>query len=694
MDKWWADGEHRLALGVFQGGGAKGIAYAGALQAFAQEKYWFSQVAGSSAGAITAVLVAAGVHTNDLEDLTADALRRVRKPALRLAIGTAEGVFTNRRLGAWLDAQLRERTRTIDGPAVIGSSPVTFAELERASGIACHVVVLDLATGTPMVFCGALTPDAAVVDAVLASSAIPGGLNPGRAIMNEPTRPVVHHLVDGGAWANFPTFVFRDAGWRRWAFDDSETVCDTLDAPLFGFTVNGVDSTPPTTKLRSLLPHTNQQDPQFDLGAGRSADSYVASAVSWVLGAHLLRGLALLATIALGYALYGHLPEIILDWSDLVVGHWPLDRMAPLLFIAGAAAILAGAFAAIAMPLGILLLGRILAFSVLPSIRAAMGVATKAPPWAGAMPDATVVNLVVDDAVRTTSFGLGSTLRRRVISKARKDTLHHLTTTSLQPPLVRSNGSGRPDFHLEAERGAESLTCATDEQGESAREATTTEWTRNALAAACHLISAPYRWIGNSQKFGFVAAGVLGLVAAFSFCWVTIEALKRGSAMLFLGASVLAVLALATAGRPLQSKAQARAAGRKVGRGSDLAMIGVATVVFALLSGWFAGAVDHANQPATITRASEAKQADRALYEADLRTGGQARFETPVQLRVGEKVRLQQCHEGMCRLAGVPDATGEFVLAAAFGLMAFGVLLLGADEFWYRRFRRAVGGAD
>lgn len=209
--------------------------------------------------------------------------------------------------------------------------------------------------------------------------------------------------------------------------------------------------------------------------------------------------MALLATIVLGYALYGHLPETILAWSEWVVGRWPLDRMAPLVFIAGAAAILAGALAAILVPLGLLLLGRILAFSVLPSFRAAMGVATKTPPWAGAMPGATLVNLVVHRNDRTTSFGLDSSLQRSVICKAREDTRHQLTSATLQPPLVSGSTSGDPEFLFEGEPGAKPRTRATAEQPNSERKATLAERTRRRLAPAC--IGATYRWLGDAERF-------------------------------------------------------------------------------------------------------------------------------------------------------------------------------------------------
>lgn len=59
-------------LGIFQGGGAKGFAYIGALRACERYGIKFKAVAGTSAGAITAALVAAGATSSDLLDISND----------------------------------------------------------------------------------------------------------------------------------------------------------------------------------------------------------------------------------------------------------------------------------------------------------------------------------------------------------------------------------------------------------------------------------------------------------------------------------------------------------------------------------------------------------------------------------------------------------------------------------------------
>ncbi len=61
--------ETKLIYAIFQGGGAKGIAHLGAVAAVEEElKLAFAGVAGASAGAFVAALVADGYRSDELLD--------------------------------------------------------------------------------------------------------------------------------------------------------------------------------------------------------------------------------------------------------------------------------------------------------------------------------------------------------------------------------------------------------------------------------------------------------------------------------------------------------------------------------------------------------------------------------------------------------------------------------------------------
>lgn len=59
----------KQVCGIFDAGGVKGVALAGAAKAFEQEGYTFSYCAGTSAGSIAAALLAAGYSSSELVDM-------------------------------------------------------------------------------------------------------------------------------------------------------------------------------------------------------------------------------------------------------------------------------------------------------------------------------------------------------------------------------------------------------------------------------------------------------------------------------------------------------------------------------------------------------------------------------------------------------------------------------------------------
>lgn len=61
-------GDWMYADGVFEGGGVKGFAYLGAIHCFDQAGYKFRKTAGTSAGCLPAVFLAAGVSMDRLTD--------------------------------------------------------------------------------------------------------------------------------------------------------------------------------------------------------------------------------------------------------------------------------------------------------------------------------------------------------------------------------------------------------------------------------------------------------------------------------------------------------------------------------------------------------------------------------------------------------------------------------------------------
>ncbi len=219
--RWWQDRGKIpvLVAGVFEGGGAKGIAYAGALKAMKETGCWFTAVAGASAGAITAALVAAGLEPDEIEEETSRGLLSLSGGLLRglRRLAPSGAYYDSAELHRWLERILACQVTGLSGVQA-SSEGVTFVELFAATGIELNVVAADLTLRRQIVFSHLDTPHCQVAQAVLASSAIPFAFGSGALAMtcsDDPAPGRRHHLiVDGGVWANYPDFVFRDPSFR------------------------------------------------------------------------------------------------------------------------------------------------------------------------------------------------------------------------------------------------------------------------------------------------------------------------------------------------------------------------------------------------------------------------------------------------------------------------------------------------
>lgn len=216
LPRYWFQESAQISqrfYGAFEGGGAKGVAYAGALLAMKEQALWFRGVCGASAGAITAALVAAGLDPEDLDDLIQVGLNTIKTgvfSGLRRLHSTT-GYFTSNDLRDWIEGVLKAQVgRDSDGP------PVTFRDLYEASGIELNVVAADLSRRRQVVFSTWETPTCSVADAVAASSAIPVAFASHTLEVPDEDGSVWHHtIVDGGIWSNLPSFVFEDSEFRE-----------------------------------------------------------------------------------------------------------------------------------------------------------------------------------------------------------------------------------------------------------------------------------------------------------------------------------------------------------------------------------------------------------------------------------------------------------------------------------------------
>jgi NTE family protein len=216
------------ADGVFEGGGVKGIAFVGALQAFEEAGYQWQNVAGTSAGAVASSLIAAGY--------TAAELRTIMETRVEFGRMTDAGLLGNVPLvGPWLNLLVHEGFYR--GDYFLGLMRTLLAEKMRKERVTfadftlpkepfdseeaylsrfkyrLHVVASNITRNELMVLpqdvakLGLDPDDFEVALAVRMSISIPYFFMPVRVA--EAAHPRSKHwVVDGGLLSNFPIRYF------------------------------------------------------------------------------------------------------------------------------------------------------------------------------------------------------------------------------------------------------------------------------------------------------------------------------------------------------------------------------------------------------------------------------------------------------------------------------------------------------
>ncbi|KAA9007498.1 patatin-like phospholipase family protein [Paenibacillus spiritus] len=202
--------------GVFEGGGVKGIALAGAVQACEEAGCVFHRVAGTSSGSIVASLLAAGYTGEEMGTIIRQTsfrsfLRRapifntaLLGPALRVML--KKGLYSGEALEAWIRGILRKK------------GVVTFRDLPKDR---LRIIASDISDGRLVVLPDGLRaygidPDAfEVAKAVRISCSIPYFFDPvvlrrsGDAAKGRSFADQLVYMVDGGLLSNFPIWLFE-----------------------------------------------------------------------------------------------------------------------------------------------------------------------------------------------------------------------------------------------------------------------------------------------------------------------------------------------------------------------------------------------------------------------------------------------------------------------------------------------------
>ena len=223
--------ELRRADAVFEGGGVKGIGLVGALEVAEEHGYQCVNVAGTSAGAIVASLVASG-HTAVEIKAIMDKLdyRKFQDKGVidtvpvigpLISLGLEKGIYEGKYLHDLIsDLLARKGVRTF-GDLVLPE----FASDERYR-FRLQVIASDVSRGRMVVLprdahkYGIRPEELSVADAVRMSMSIPFFFEP-VTLTDQETREQ-SYIVDGGVLSNYPIWLFDDPGpdpeWPTFGF--------------------------------------------------------------------------------------------------------------------------------------------------------------------------------------------------------------------------------------------------------------------------------------------------------------------------------------------------------------------------------------------------------------------------------------------------------------------------------------------
>ena len=226
------NGKNKLkADAVFEGGGVKGIGLVGAVAVAEEKGYQWINVAGTSAGAIVAALVAAGYTSTELKKVMDELdynnfkdrsfLDRIPLAGPIASLIFEKGIYEGNFLDNWMNELLREK-----GIKTFGDLIVEEYKDSESYRYRLRVIASDISRGRLLVlpqdiaYFGIRPEDLNVAAAVRMSMSIPFFFEP--VVLKNMRTNEVSYIVDGGLLSNFPV----------WLFDSEGTIPEW---PTFGF---------------------------------------------------------------------------------------------------------------------------------------------------------------------------------------------------------------------------------------------------------------------------------------------------------------------------------------------------------------------------------------------------------------------------------------------------------------------------
>jgi len=208
---------------VFEGGGVRGIGLVGALKVVEDNGYEVEHVAGTSAGAIVAALVAAGYTADEIKSIifNLDFRKITDLSGMGMLPGIGKVLNVMRKLGIYKGDYFLQLIRGLlqkKGVSTFGDLRLKEYDTDPRYRYRLRVVTSDVSRGMKVVLPQEIEPygvdpdDLEVALAVRMSMSIPFFFQPIRQSMQGQRA----YLVDGGLLSDFPVDLFDSPGVPDW----------------------------------------------------------------------------------------------------------------------------------------------------------------------------------------------------------------------------------------------------------------------------------------------------------------------------------------------------------------------------------------------------------------------------------------------------------------------------------------------
>jgi len=192
---------------VFEGGGIRGLVYAGVIEVLEDEGYMnqVKKVAGTSVGAITALMVSLDYKSEEISKIISKTKFQQFNEIGIHRLNSHYGWYQHNNFMKWLDKIIKAKT---------GNANITFQEMHNRGYKDLYVTATCLNKQKLIVFSYQNYPDMKVRDAVKTSMSIPLYFEAvfidslGNVYDKQVDSLSLDVMVDGGILGNYPLFIF------------------------------------------------------------------------------------------------------------------------------------------------------------------------------------------------------------------------------------------------------------------------------------------------------------------------------------------------------------------------------------------------------------------------------------------------------------------------------------------------------